>query len=331
MRIGVTGSSMNNKDYLSGSATPMAGLMKALSQKGHETFWLEDNPDKNAIKFSPVPVIGFNPKKIMKLPKKAKLDLIIIQNWCISPALIAKVFKKYGTKVYFWDDNTPCAIKRLLGAAPYVDKILTHGNGAADILAKHLPVEKIEIFYFATDPNRFKPEMDTNYRADVSFVGTNIWERTSSLKKLFFLPSQKINACFKLYGSGWNNWKQLPRFNIDYCGWVDNKNLNKAFSNATVSINATRKSFANISCVPSNRIFDSMASGTVLLSDPIPNINKLFKAGKHLLISNSSKESLEQIRKVLSDPNLASQIAKEARKEILKKHTWSHRIKQLDI
>jgi len=207
MKIGLTGSSLNNEDYLSGSATPMLGLINELVEHGHKVVWLENNSDNNIVKYSPVPVINATKEIISLLPRELELDLVIVQTWCFSPALIAKSFKKSGTKVFYWDDNTPYAIERLLSAEPYVDKILTHGDGAAEILRKYgINKNKIEIFYFATDPNRFKTEYSSKYRSDVAFVGTNLRERNSSLKNIFFRPSQKLKDYnFKLYGSNWNN------------------------------------------------------------------------------------------------------------------------------
>lgn len=333
MKIGLTGSSLNNKDYLSGSATPMLGFIKELVKHGHQVVWLEKNSDNKITKYSPVPVINATKENISRLPKELELDLVIIQTWCFSPSLIAKSFKKSGTKVIYWDDNTPFAMRRLLSAEPYVDKILTHGDGAADILRKFgIPKNKIEIFYFATDPNRFKFEFSPRYRSDVTFVGTNLRERNTNLKNVFFRSSQELkNHSFKLFGSGWHNWKQLNRFRVEYCGWVENKDLHKVFSNATISINATRGTFSKINQVPSNRIFDIMASGSVLLSDPIPGVEKMFKIGEDILIANNTKEAVELMNGIFNNPKKAASIRNNAREAILLKHCWKHRVQQLGL
>ncbi|MDO8657185.1 MAG: glycosyltransferase [Candidatus Levybacteria bacterium] len=332
MKIGLSGSSMNNKEYLSGSATPMVGFMNELIQQGHNVMWLEKNPDQTAIDFSPVPVVEFSISNLPTLPNKLDLDLLIIQNWCFNPSLLAKTFKKHGTNIFFWDDNTPFAIERLLKAVPFVDKILTHGDGAAEILMEYIPVKKLEVFYFATDPNRFKYEPSSEFETDIVFVGANIKERVSNLKQVFFNPSLKLREyMFGLYGSGWQNWEHLKDFPIDYRGWINNEDLNKAFSNATISINATRKTFQRINCVPSNRIFDTMASGTVLLSDPIPGIEKLFKIGEELLIAQSMEDATDQIKYILEHPKMAKAIRTHAREKILLEHTWRHRIQQLGL
>lgn len=332
MKIGVSGSSMNNRDYLSGSATPMVGFMKELVRSGHKVVWLEKNPDSTVIKFSPVPVIGFSSNDLRKLPKDLNLDLLIVQNWCFNPALLAKTFKSYGSKVFFWDDNTPYAIKRLLTAAPFVDKVLVHGDGAARILRDYIPWEKIEIFYFATDPDRFKPKPDARFQADVTFVGTNIKERIQALKQIFFEPSLKLkNHEFRLYGSNWKKWRHLKKFPVKYRGWISNENLHKAFANAKIAINATRRIFQSITCVPSNRIFDIMASGTVLLTDPIPGVEKLFKVGRELVVALDSRAAVSQIDYLLKNPEAAKEIARQGREAILKAHTWKHRIRQIGL
>lgn len=332
MKIGLSGSSMNNRDYLSGSATPMVGFMNELTRQDHEVMWLEKNPDQTVIDFSPVPVVGFTTKNLHLLAKKLNLDLLIIQNWCFNPSLLARIFKNYGTKIFFWDDNTPFAIKRLLEAAPFVDKVLTHGDGAAEILMEYIPVKKIEVFYFATDPYRFKFESVQEFETDVVFVGTNIRERIANLKQVFFNPSLRLKEyTFKLYGSKWENWQQLKDFPVKYGGWIKNEDLHKAFSSATVSINATRKTFQEINCVPSNRIFDTMASGTVLLSDAILGIEKLFEIGEELLIAHGVKDATNQIKYILKHPEKAKSIRNQAMRKILLKHTWGHRVQQLGL
>ena len=332
MIIGLSGSSMNNRDYLSGSATPMVGFMKELVRQGHKVVWLEKNPDQTVINFSPVPVAGFTIKSLSTLPKKLDLDLLIIQNWCFNPSLLARTFKNYGAKIFFWDDNTPFAIKRLLEAAPFVDKVLTHGDGAVEILMKYIPVKKLEVFYFATDPYRFRYEFVPEFETDVVFVGTNIKERITNLKQVFLNPSLRLKEySFKLYGSGWKEWQQLKNYPVKYRGWIKNENLHKAFSSATISINATRRTFQEINCVPSNRIFDIMASGTVLLSDAIPGIEKMFEIGEELLIAHGAKDATNQIKYILEHSEKAKSIMNQARKKILLKHTWKHRVHQLGL
>ena len=333
MRIALAGSSLNNRDYLSGSATPMIGLIKELVKNGHQVFWLDRNDDEKITKYSPVPGIKANKGNIKQLPKTLDLDLIIVQTWCFSPEVIAKVFKNYGTKVYYWDDNIPFEMNRLLSAEPYIDKILTHGDGAADILMKNnISKNKIEIFYFASDPTRFKPQKTSGYNTDVVFVGTNLKERNANLKEVFFKPSLILREYgFVLYGSNWKANKSMKKYFIEYKGWVNNQDLNKVYSSAKICINATRKTFSSINLVPSNRIFDVMACGSVLLSDNIPGIEKMFKVGEDLLIANNYKEAISLIKKVLGDQEFRNFIGSNARRKILESHCWKHRVEQLGL
>jgi len=187
MKIGLTGSSLNNRDFLSGSAVPILGLINEL-KKSHQVFWLERNPDPLVFAISPVPVISLSRLNLSRLPRKLKLDVLLIQAWCPYPRLLAKYFKQYGTKTIYWDDNTPYAMRQLKKAIDFIDLILTHGDGARKIIKNNfLSVPPVEIFYFAADPERFRPEKDESFAADVVFVGTNMpRERTPQLKWLFF-------------------------------------------------------------------------------------------------------------------------------------------------
>lgn len=330
MKIGFTGSSMNNRDFLSGSAVPLVGLMNVFNED-HQVFWLERNPDELSFEFSPVPVKGFTKETLHNLALDLKLDLLIIQTWTPYPALTAKLFKEKGTKIVYWDDNTPYAQSRVVETAQYADLILTHGDGAKNILAKKISDEvPIETFYFATDPERFSPSQNRQFKTDVVFVGTHMEERTDQLKKLFFEPSKRMKKVnFTLYGNGWRDWPELESYPVDFKGWAKNENLNEIYYNAKITLNATKKAFRKVDLIPSNRIFDVMASGGVLLSDPLPKIDKLFEVGKDLLIAKSSKEAQEKIMTLLSNQEFRESISRRAREAVIRMHTWRHRKKKL--
>lgn len=330
MKIGFSGSSLNNRDILSGSAVPLLGFINEL-KKDHEVLWLSSEPEFNENLFSPVPIAYFKKNSIKTLVKELKLDLLIMEVWSSSLTRMAREFAIFGTKVIIWDDNTPYAIYRWKEAAKYADLILTHGEGARKILMNIFPNKKIETFFFATDTEVFKPFSDPSFTSDVSFVGTNITKRLNPLKYLFFEQSNLFfNKKFSLYGNGWNKSLYLKHFkNIFYKGWVKNENLSKIFYNSKISINGTRSGLNETYLIPSNRVFDVMASGGVLLSDPIPGIEKLFTINKDILIANNLGDAYRKIKLILENNCLREEISINARDVILKSHTWKHRKNQL--
>lgn len=330
MKIGFSGSSLNNRDILSGSAVPIIGFINEL-RKDHNVTWLSSEPELKEKFFSPVPIIYFNENSIKSLPKELELDVLIMEVWSSSLTRLAREFSKQGTKVVIWDDNSPYAIYRWRDAAKYADLILTHGEGSSVILQTMFPDKKVEVFLFATDPNIFKPSKDIPFESDVSFVGTNITKRLNSLKYLFFNQSCLLpTKTFSLYGNGWDKSSLLPQYKqISYKGWTNNENLSKIFFNSKISINGTRSGLKEAFLCPSNRIFDVMASGGVLLSDPIPGIEKIFTIDKELLIANTLEEAYSKIKNVLENNNLREEISSSARSAILRSHTWKHRKNQL--
>ena len=74
-----------------------------------------------------------------------------------------------------------------------------------------------------------------------------------------------------------------------------------------------------------------LASGTVLLTDPIPGIEKLLKTGKELVVVPDSKAAVSQIDYLLKNPEAAEEIARQGREAILRTHTWKHRIRQIGL
>jgi hypothetical protein len=77
------------------------------------------------------------------------------------------------------------------------------------------------------------------------------------------------------------------------------------------------------------RVFEVMATGSFLLTNWIPTLGDLFEDGKHLATYKTLDEMVEKIKYYLEHEEEREKIAQEGQKEVLAKHTYSHRIETI--
>jgi hypothetical protein len=82
------------------------------------------------------------------------------------------------------------------------------------------------------------------------------------------------------------------------------------------------------------RVIEGMAAGNPVISWEIPERprnRELFEDGKEILLysKNDPDQLIEQIRLVIGDPNLRTQLIKNARKKVLQFHTTEFRVQQI--
>jgi spore maturation protein CgeB len=79
----------------------------------------------------------------------------------------------------------------------------------------------------------------------------------------------------------------------------------------------------------SPRVYEVMACGGFLLVDNQPDVLRTFRDGEHLVVYNSINDLIEKLFYYLKNPEKRMEIARKGREEVLKKHTFSHRIKKI--
>lgn len=77
------------------------------------------------------------------------------------------------------------------------------------------------------------------------------------------------------------------------------------------------------------RVFETMATGSFLLTNWLPSLGDLFEDGKHLVTYRTLDEMVEKAKYYLAHDEEREKIAKAGQEEVLKKHTYSHRIEKI--
>ena len=107
---------------------------------------------------------------------------------------------------------------------------------------------------------------------------------------------------------------------------VDNEVLPTVYSSAGVVLNDHWRTMRAWGFV-SNRLFDVLACGTPVISDPVDGIDELFDGA--VLEYRTPDELRALVDEVLADPEAARQRAERGREIVLASHTFDHRAGQL--
>ena len=152
-----------------------------------------------------------------------------------------------------------------------LDEVDVVVSGSKRLIDESLkPLGKVAYFIPQfTNPERFKPfEKDDKYKHDVLFVGSD----NSGKGRECVNFAIDTGAKFDVYGKFWK--ERLPA-NVLKGGYIDNDELYKHYANAKVVLNDHRKDMKHYGFV-SNRIYDVTASGGFILTDYMPEIERLY-------------------------------------------------------
>ena len=166
-----------------------------------------------------------------------------------------------------------------------------------------------------TNTTKFFPEYNEHLKSDVLFVG-----RFAEYRRA---PQAVINAGLPItvYGPDWQGFAKADA--LDY------NNLNKYYSSAKIVLNDTRSEML-LHGVISNRIFDATACETLVISDYMPEIEKIY--GDTVPMWKTEEELVELVKYYLAPENEAERLdkARRAREITLKYFTTEKVSKQFD-
>ena len=78
------------------------------------------------------------------------------------------------------------------------------------------------------------------------------------------------------------------------------------------------------------RVYEGMCSGSCLITDRVPDLDKLGFIDKGHYFGYSSKEELDELtRMLLREDSLRERVAKNGRQFVLEKHLYKHRMADL--
>ena len=271
---------------------------------------------------------------------------------------LVKKHKKRGLKVLV---NTPfwtSPLSRLrINETPSLSQNKEHINliksGFGDIYYNVCEVEdpRMEGFEKATGYKHYtlplaadkifaSPKFSPRFKADISFVGTNLPQ-----KKQFFLDQVfplKKKYDLKLYGQDWNTSDKLlgytqklgQYFNIPILRSVQKPKLTLEeeriiYASSLISINVHEDYQREFGGDCNERTFKIPLCNGFEITDDVSCIRKYFKEGKEIVIAKNKNDWFEKIEYYIKNPNKRDEIIKAGKDRVLQDHTYHNRVQSI--
>lgn len=166
----------------------------------------------------------------------------------------------------------------------------------------------------ATDPEVFFPDPDPEHEHELVFVGNSRKVRRRILRDL--LPTERDLA---VWGGDWEgliNEKHLAGH------YLPNAEVRKAYSSASIVLNDHWDDMREHGFI-SNRIYDALACGALVISDDLPELEERFRDA---VVTYRSPEELRRlVDHYLDSPEERAEKGRRGRELVLTGHTFGHR------
>lgn len=234
--------------------------------------------------------------------------------------LLEGIPKGYDPDLYLWVDSGPSQIEPDIGLLP-MPKIAylidTHVSPGLRLeMARHFDCvflaqkAQVEPFRAAGIKNIFwmplgcSPELHRLPPMprihDVAYVGSFSAEESDRRRLLLDAVARRFP----------NN--KIGRF------WPET--MATIYAQSKIVINACHSNDVNM------RVFEAMASGALLITDPAEGLEDLFTDGEHLVIYRNDAELPDLIARYLDDQEARERIARAGQNLTLRQHTYAHRM-----
>ena len=198
------------------------------------------------------------------------------------------------------------------------DLVLVASPRFADHLRSRVATP-VDVLLQATDHRRFRPlQVDPAHQHEVTVVAD-----TRGVLRPAVADALAVGVRPCIYGRGWRDLVDEQLVAADY---VENQDLPGVYSSAGVVVNDHWRTMQRWGFV-SNRLYDVLACGTPVISDPVDGLVQLFDGG--VLEYHTLAELRELVDHVLADPVAARERAARGRAAVLAAHTFDHRAEEL--
>ncbi|HEX4805324.1 MAG TPA: glycosyltransferase, partial [Conexibacter sp.] len=201
------------------------------------------------------------------------------------------------------------------------DLVLTPSARRAEWLATRTsaPVELLEQ---ATDPTVFFPDADPAHARELVFVGNS---------RGLFRPLLR-DLLDGGHGPRWDlavwgqQWERFLPAGLVAGEHLPNDQVRRAYGSAAIVLNDHWDDMRAHGIV-SNRVFDALACGALVISDHLPELEERF--GGAVVTYRTPRELHAHVERLLADPAERAERAARGRAEVLAAHTFRHRVDAL--
>jgi spore maturation protein CgeB len=349
LKIAFFGSSLVSA-YWNGAATYYRGIIRALSQLGHEVTFYEPNAyDRQKHRDIPDPSWA----RVVVYPARGEADVLQAVESARDADMLVKAsgvgvfdelletavleMKGADSLAVFWDVDAPATLDRLqrnphdpfLSLVSRYDLILTYGGGDPVVKGyQSFGASQCHPIYNALGPDvHFPVPPDPAFAADLAFLGNHLPDRAERVQEFFFQAARELpERRFLLGGSGWDA-VSMPK-NVRYVGHVYVHQHNAFNCTPLAVLNVNRDSMARYGFSPPTRVFEAAGAGACLISDGWMGIEMFLEPELEVLLARNGSEVSDYLRGLT--PQRARAIGQAARRRLLAEHTYTHRAAQLE-
>jgi spore maturation protein CgeB len=336
--------------YWNGAATYYRGVIRALSERGHDvTFYepdafdrqrhrdLDDPPWANVVVYSPT-VSAVH----AMLDRAREADLVIKSSGVgVHDALLERAvldLRSPRTTVVFWDVDAPATLDRVTRdqgdpfgqLIPKYDLVFTYGGGTPVTTAyERLGARRCVPIYNALDPTtHHRVDPDPRFAGALAFLGNRLPDRERRVEQFFLDAASRLPDRTCLFGgAGWED-KSVPP-NVKYLGHVYTRDHNAFNSTPLAVLNISRDSMASYGFSPATRVFEAAGAGACLITDAWQGLDMFLDPGSETLVANDGEEVAAHVRALT--PKRARAIGARAFRRMLAQHTYAHRARDVEL
>jgi hypothetical protein len=233
----------------------------------------------------------------------------------------------------FWNKEDDKHYYHFKKYAALFEHVFTTDSRTLSWYKKSCPKAKsIDVLTFAIQPLLHNPIRPSNsfhnyYKGDAFFAGS--WykfpERARDLDQLLTIPS---NIVFHIYDRHFSDTKKTnfpKKFHRFLRKGISYKEMVEAYKQYPImfSVNTVKGS----STMYSRRVPEALACGTNVICTPSKALRKFF--GTFLYFSNNQAITVKSIASILANPARSKVNTHLARRELLSKHTYFHRMRKI--
>jgi len=264
-------------------------------------------------------------------------DVVLIHEWN-QPEVVNTILalkQQLGYRVLFHDTHhraysSPRDILRF--DLHLFDGVLAFGEAMRRIYADGFGVPRVWTFHEAADVSSFH-RVARPRSIDILWIGN--WgddERSQELAEYLLAPAAALRHRRTVaHGVRYpeHALKRLAECGIEFHGYLPNLRAPAVYGESGVTLHVPRRQYANgLSGIPTIRMFEVMACGTVLLCSPWSDEEKLFRPGEDYLCAPDGRAMEAEIERLLKDDVARQQMAESGLQTILRRHTCAHRAQQ---
>ena len=330
-----------------GHATILRGLFRELIARGHEIVFFEHDVPYYAAHRDLCELPGGSLElysgwaEVLPNARRhvAEADVAMVTSYCPDGLAACELVCAGDALRVFYDLDTPVTLSRVRNheTLSYIgerglrdfDLVLSFtGGGALDALQVELGARRVAPLYGSVDPRLHRPvAVTTEYRNDLSYLGTYAADRQEALARLFLAPARQLPAKrFVIAGAQYP--MEFPwSDNIWFVRHLSPNEHPTFYCSSRLTLNVTRAAMAAMGWCPSGRLFEAAACGVPVLSDSWPGLEEFFTPGEEIIVAETSAEAIAALE--LSDAELAK-ISGAACERALTEHTAASRALELE-